>query len=81
MDNGVSLYLEGLLERINDGETVICAEGYLFAFERLGYLKAGPFTPEVVIEYPDLVKQMYRDFVRAGSDVVQALTVWLMSLK
>ncbi|XP_071498693.1 betaine--homocysteine S-methyltransferase 1-like [Diadema antillarum] len=67
---------KGLMERIRDGETVICAEGYVFAFERLGYLKAGPFTPEVVVDHPDLVKQMYRDFVRAGSDVVQAFTYY-----
>eukprot|EP00057_Strongylocentrotus_purpuratus_P028909 XP_011683383.1 PREDICTED: betaine--homocysteine S-methyltransferase 1-like [Strongylocentrotus purpuratus] len=39
---------KGLMERIKDGETVIVAEGYIFAFEHLGYLKAGPFTPEVV---------------------------------
>ncbi|XP_071497471.1 betaine--homocysteine S-methyltransferase 1-like [Diadema antillarum] len=68
--------VKGLMERIRDGETVIVAEGYVFAFERLGYLKAGPFTPEVVIDHPDLVKQMYRDFVRAGSDVVQAFTYY-----
>ena len=63
------------MERIKDGETVICAEGYLFWFERQGYLKAGPFTPEVVVDHPELVRQLYRDFVRAGSDVVQAFTV------
>nr|XP_054753853.1 betaine--homocysteine S-methyltransferase 1-like [Lytechinus pictus] len=67
---------KGLLERIKDGETTIIAEGYLFAFERLGYLKAGPFTPEVVVDHPELVRQMYRDFVRSGSDVVQALTYY-----
>ncbi|XP_071498410.1 betaine--homocysteine S-methyltransferase 1-like [Diadema antillarum] len=67
---------KGLLQRLEDGETVICAEGYIFAFERLGYLKAGPFTPEVVVEHPDMVKQMYRDFVHAGSDIVQAFTYY-----
>eukprot|EP00057_Strongylocentrotus_purpuratus_P034028 XP_793652.2 PREDICTED: betaine--homocysteine S-methyltransferase 1 [Strongylocentrotus purpuratus] len=66
----------GLLQRIQDGKTVIVAEGYIFAFERLGYLKAGPFTPEVVVDHPELVRQMYKDFVRAGSDVVQAFTYY-----
>ena len=66
------------MERIKDGETVIVAEGYIFAFEHLGYLKAGPFTPEVVVDHPELVRQMYKDFVRAGSDVVQAFTVSFM---
>ncbi|XP_054752720.2 betaine--homocysteine S-methyltransferase 1-like [Lytechinus pictus] len=68
--------VKGLLQRIQDGESVIVAEGYIFAFERLGYLKAGPFTPEVVVDHPELVRQMYKDFVRAGSDVVQAFTYY-----
>ncbi|XP_071496807.1 betaine--homocysteine S-methyltransferase 1-like, partial [Diadema antillarum] len=66
----------GLLERLNRGESVIVAEGYVFAFEKLCYIQAGPFVPEVVIEHPELVRQMYKDFVRAGSDVVQAFTYY-----
>ena len=45
----------GLLERLAVGP-VICAEGYLFEFERRGYLQAGAFVPEVVLEHPDLVE-------------------------
>ena len=41
----------GLLERLEDGP-VICAEGYLFEFERRGYLQAGAFVPEIVLEQP-----------------------------
>ncbi|KAI8520851.1 hypothetical protein Bbelb_006050 [Branchiostoma belcheri] len=67
----------GLLERLKAGETVICAEGYLFEFERRGYLKAGAFVPEVVVEHPELVKGMYREFVHAGSDVVLAFTYYV----
>ena len=70
-----SFLFVGLMERIKDGETVIQAEGYIFEFERRGYLKAGHFVPEVVLEHPDLVKESYREFVHAGSDVVLALTV------
>ena len=55
----------------------MCAEGYLFGFERRGYLKAGAFVPEVVIEHPDLLRQQYEEFVHAGSDVVLAFTVSL----
>ena len=65
----------GLLKRLQDGEDVICAEGYIFEFERRGYLKAGHFVPEVVIEHPHLVKNMHEEFVHSGSDVVQAFTV------
>ncbi|XP_787844.4 betaine--homocysteine S-methyltransferase 1 [Strongylocentrotus purpuratus] len=67
---------KGLLERLNDGETILCAEGYVMGFERQGYIKSGPFVPEVVIDHPELVRQMYRDFVHAGSDVVPALTYY-----
>src|SRR5437660_1040791 len=66
---------KGLLERLNAGP-VICAEGYLFEFERRGYLQAGAFVPEVVLEHPELVAQLHREFVHAGSDVVEAFTYY-----
>src|SRR5690242_21058238 len=65
----------GLLERLKDG-AVICAEGYLFEFERRGYLQAGAFVPEVVLEHPELVEELHREFVHAGSDVVEAFTYY-----
>lgn len=68
-------YVTGLMERLNNGEKVVVAEGYIFQFERRCYIKAGPFVPMVVLEHPDLVKQLHHEFVRAGSDVVQAFTV------
>lgn len=64
-----------LLERLDQGP-VICAEGYLFELERRGYLQAGAFVPEVVLEHPEVVAQLHRDFVHAGSDVVEALTYY-----
>ncbi len=66
---------KGLLERLDEG-AVICAEGYLFEFERRGYLQAGAFVPEIVLEHPDLVEGLHREFVHAGSDVVQAFTYY-----
>ena len=65
----------GLLARLAAGP-VICAEGYLFEFERRGYLQAGAYVPEIVLEHPDLVEGLHRDFVRAGSDVVEAFTYY-----
>jgi betaine-homocysteine S-methyltransferase len=65
----------GLLERLAAGP-VICAEGYLFEFERRGYLQAGAFVPEIVLEHPDLVAELHREFVHAGSDVVEAFTYY-----
>ncbi len=64
-----------LLQRLAAGP-VICAEGYVFELERRGYLQAGAFVPEVVLEHPEAVTQLHRDFVHAGSDVVQALTYY-----
>jgi hypothetical protein len=63
----------GLLERLEAGP-LICAEGYLFEFERRGYLHACPFVPEVVIDHPDAVNHLREDFVQIGSDVVEVFT-------
>jgi betaine-homocysteine S-methyltransferase len=65
----------GLLERLAEGP-VICAEGYLFELERRGYLQAGAFVPEVVLDHPEEVSQLHRQFVHAGSDVVEAFTYY-----
>jgi len=67
---------KGLLERLSNNGTVICAEGYIFELERKGYVQAGSFVPEVLLEHPEVVRQVHRDFVHAGSDVVEALTYY-----
>ena len=64
-----------LVEKLDQGP-VLCAEGYLFAMERRGYLQAGAYVPEVVLEHPEVVTQLHREFIRAGSDVVQAFTYY-----
>jgi len=69
LDNG------RLRERLEQGP-VICAEGYLFELERRGYVQAGPFVPEAVLDHPEVVAQLHRDFVHAGSDVVPAFTYY-----
>jgi betaine-homocysteine S-methyltransferase len=65
----------GLVERLKQ-DVVICAEGYLFECERRGYLQAGAFVPEVVLEHPEVVTELHREFVHAGSDVVEAFTYY-----
>jgi betaine-homocysteine S-methyltransferase len=75
MSTDVAPAKRGLLERLADGP-VICAEGYLFELERRGYLQAGGFVPEVVLENPEALAQVHREFVRAGSDVVEAFTYY-----
>jgi betaine-homocysteine S-methyltransferase len=65
----------GLLDRLESGP-VICAEGYLFELERRGYLQAGAYVPEVVLDHPEVVTELHREFVHAGSDVVPAFTYY-----
>src|ERR1700686_5563997 len=65
----------GILERIQQG-VVQGAEGYVFELERRGYIKAGPYVPEVVLDFPGAVRELHREFLRAGSDVMVALTYY-----
>jgi betaine-homocysteine S-methyltransferase len=64
-----------LLERLEQ-DVVLGAEGYLFELERRGYLQSGPFVPEVVLDYPDAVRELHREFLRAGAEVMVAFTYY-----
>ena len=44
----------GLLERLDAGEVILGDGGYVVELEKRGYVKAGPWTPEVVLEHPDV---------------------------
>jgi betaine-homocysteine S-methyltransferase len=66
---------KGLAERLADG-VVLGAEGYVFELERRGYIKAGPYVPEVILDEPEALRQLHREFLRAGSDVMVALTYY-----
>jgi betaine-homocysteine S-methyltransferase len=67
--------VQSLLERLDEG-VVLGAEGYLFELERRGYLKSGPYVPEVVLDFPDAVRELHREFVRAGAEVMVAFTYY-----
>ena len=62
-------------QRLADG-VIVGAEGYVFELERRGYIKAGPYVPEVILDAPDALRQLHREFLRAGSDVMVALTYY-----
>ncbi|HZK51975.1 MAG TPA: homocysteine S-methyltransferase family protein [Actinomycetota bacterium] len=66
---------KGILERLADGP-VLGDGGYLLELEKRGYVQAGPFTPEVVIEHPDALAQLHSEFLRAGADVLQTMTFY-----
>ena len=44
--------LQGILERLAEGP-VIGDGGFVFALEKRGYVKAGPWTPEASVEHPE----------------------------
>jgi len=64
-----------ILKKLNQG-SVLGDGGTIFELERRGYVSAGPFTPQAVIEHPDAVMQLQIDFARAGADVLQACTYY-----
>ena len=65
----------GILERLAGGP-VLGDGGYLLELEKRGYVQAGPFTPEVVIERPDALAQLHGEFLRAGAEVLQTMTFY-----
>ncbi|KAJ1209399.1 hypothetical protein NDU88_004777 [Pleurodeles waltl] len=67
---------KGILARLDAGEVVIGDGGFVFALEKRGYVKAGPWTPEAAVEHPEAVRQLHREFLRAGSNVMQTFTFY-----
>ncbi|XP_053505678.1 betaine--homocysteine S-methyltransferase 1 isoform X2 [Ictalurus furcatus] len=67
---------KGILERLNADEIVIGDGGFVLALEKRGYVKAGPWTPEAAAEHPEAVRQLHREFLRAGSNVMQTFTFY-----
>ena len=78
---------ENILERIAKQGIVLGDGGYLLELERRGWVDSGSgrekvgtgkgsgqFTPEVAIEHPDSLRELHREFLNAGSQVLQALT-------
>ena len=46
---------KGILQRLDEG-VVIGDGGFVFALEKRGYVKAGPWTPESTVEHPEAGK-------------------------
>lgn len=70
----------GILERLAKGP-VVGDGSMVLTLEKRGYVCAGPWTPEAVVEYPDAVLQLHKEFVRAGADVVQTATFFASDFK
>uniref|UniRef100_A0A671G008 Betaine--homocysteine S-methyltransferase 2 n=1 Tax=Rhinolophus ferrumequinum TaxID=59479 RepID=A0A671G008_RHIFE len=65
---------KGILERLDGGQVVVGDGSFLITLEKRGYVKAGLWTPEAVVEHPNAVRQLHMEFLRAGSDVMQTFT-------
>jgi len=66
---------KGILERLKEGP-VLGDGGYLLELEKRGWVRAGPFTPEVALTNPEALRELHREFREAGADVLQALTFY-----
>ena len=66
---------KGILERLLEGP-VLGDGGYLLELEKRGWVRAGPFTPEVALLYPNALRELHIEFREAGSEVLQALTFY-----
>ena len=64
------------LQRLQTDETIVCGEGYLFEMEHRGYLSLGKFIPIAALSNPSGLKELHREFVHCGSDIVLAFTYY-----
>jgi betaine-homocysteine S-methyltransferase len=84
----MSLSLSSFAERLRSG-VVVGDGGYLIELERRGYVDSGSrrekvgtgrgsgqYTPEVAVLHPEALLGLHREFRRAGSQVLQALTFY-----
>lgn len=78
---------DNIVDLIHKDGIVLGDGGYLIELERRGWVDSGSgrekvgtgkgsgqFTPEVAIEHPDALRELHREFLNAGSQVLQALT-------
>jgi betaine-homocysteine S-methyltransferase len=66
---------KGILERLKEGP-VLGDGGYLLELEKRGWVRAGPFTPEVALTNPEPLRQLHVEFREAGAEVLQSLTFY-----
>ncbi len=66
---------KGILERLAEG-IVLGDGGYIVELERRGYVIAGAFTPEVVVNHPTVIREMHREFLNAGAEILQVMAFY-----
>ena len=63
------------MERLAAGEHILCAEGYLLALSRMGYIAHGVWVPEFILDHPEVLRTVHYEFVHSGTDVTEAYQV------
>jgi len=66
---------KNILQKLKEGP-VLGDGGYLLELEKRGWVRAGPFTPEVAVTNPEALRQLHIEFREAGAEVLQALTFY-----
>jgi betaine-homocysteine S-methyltransferase len=66
---------KSILQKLKEGP-VLGDGGYLLELEKRGWVRAGPFTPEVALNNPEALRQLHIEFREAGAEVLQALTFY-----
>lgn len=66
---------QGILERLSQG-VVLGDGGYILELEKRGYVTAGPFTPELALSHPDAIRELHREFLDAGAEVLQVMAFY-----
>ena len=56
---------KSILERLKEGP-VLGDGDYLLELEKRGWVRAGPFTPEVSLARPDALRELHIEFREAG---------------
>lgn len=69
------------MERLEAGENILCAEGYLLALSRRGYIAHGVWVPEFLLEQPEVLKSVHYEMAHAGSDVMEAFQVQIKGMQ
>src|SRR5919204_7005760 len=64
-----------ILDKLEQG-VVLGDGGYIVELERRGYVIAGPFTPELAITRPEAIREMHREFLDAGAEVLQVMAFY-----
>ena len=70
----------GILERLADG-IVLGDGGYIVELEQRGWVIAGAFTPEVALTHSDAVRELHREMVQAGAEVLQVMAFYASRAK